>query len=53
MKYVNDRFYERMNGEDRNRELIKEMKREVDEFLPYFSDSPDRLSRWGHYYFCD
>lgn len=53
MKYVNDRFYERMNGEDRNRELVQEMKREADEFFSGFSDSPDRLSRWGHYYFCD
>lgn len=53
MKYVNDRFYELMNDDGRNRELIRDMKKEVDEFLPYFSDSPDRLSRWGHYYFCD
>lgn len=53
MKYVNDRFYELMNAEGWNQELIQEMKREVDEFLPCFSDSPDRLSRWGHYYFCD
>lgn len=53
MKYVNDRFYELMNAEGWNQELIQEMKKEVDEFLPCFSDSPDRLSRWGHYYFCD
>lgn len=53
MKYVNDRFYERMNGEESYREILQEMKKEVDEFLPDFYDSPDRLSRWGHYYFCD
>ena len=53
MKYVNDRFYELINGEGKNWELIQEIKRDVDEFLPFFFDSPDRLSRWGHYYFCD
>ncbi|WP_367566385.1 heparinase II/III family protein [Lacrimispora sp.] len=53
MKYVNDSFYRLINEEAENRELVQEMKKEVDEFLPFFSDSPDRLSRWGHYYFCD
>ena len=29
------------------------MKKDVDEFMPTFSDSSERLSRWGHSYFCD
>jgi len=53
MKYVNDRFYELMNSADANQKVAAEMKKDVDAFLPSFSDSADRLSRWGHYYFCD
>ena len=53
MNYVNDRFYELMNGVEANQALIEIMKRDVDEFLPGFSDSAELLSRWGHYYFCD
>lgn len=52
MNYVNDRFCELMNDKT-NRLLIERMKQDVDEFLPGFSDSAGRLSRWGHYYFCD
>lgn len=53
MNYVNDNFYDMMNSVKENREILEEMKRDVDSFLPTFSDSPDALSRWGHYYFCD
>ena len=53
MNYVNDRFYELMNGTEANRAIIGRMKQEVDEFLPGFADSAGLLSRWGHYYFCD
>lgn len=53
MNYVNENFYDLMNSVKGNREIIEEMKRDVDSFLPTFSDSPDALSRWGHYYFCD
>lgn len=53
MNYVNDRFYELMNSVEENRQIVEAMKKDVDEFMPEFHDSPDRLSRWGHYYFCD
>lgn len=53
MNYVNDRFYELINGIETNRALMERMKQEVDEILPDFSDSVALLSRWGHYYFCD
>lgn len=53
MEYVNKAFTERINATIENRQLIEEMKRDVDAFLPKFNDSPDRLSRWGHHYFCD
>lgn len=53
MKYVNDRFIDLMNTVDANRELLEIMKADVDAFMPTFSDCPERLSRWGHYYFCD
>lgn len=53
MKYVNDKFHELMNSVAENKALIAGMKKDVDEFLPDFSDSPERLSRWGHYFFCD
>ena len=53
MKYVNDRFRQLMLASDENRETLADMKRDVDAFLPSFSDDAARLSRWGHYYFCD
>ncbi len=53
MNYVNDRFCELMQSVRENRELIETMKQDVDAFMPEFHDSPDRISRWGHYYFCD
>lgn len=53
MRYVNDNFLEYINSSDKNREIIEAMRRDVDEFMPGFSDSPEQLSRWGHYYFCD
>lgn len=52
MNYVNDRFSE-LIGLPQNREAIAAMKRDVDAFMPTFSDSPQALSRWGHRYFCD
>lgn len=53
MNYVNNRFSELMNSVDENRKIIADMKKDVDAFMPGFSDSTERLSRWGHYYFCD
>lgn len=33
--------------------MISRMQAEVDKFFPSFDDSPDRLSGWGHRYFCE
>lgn len=53
MDYVNKLFEAKMNGIEENRKVLEAMKKDVDEFMPTFSDSPERLSRWGHSYFCD
>ena len=52
MNYVNDRFQELM-GLEMNQKALEVMKKDVDAFMPGFSDSPENLSRWGHHYFCD
>lgn len=52
MNYVNDRFQELM-GLEMNQKALEVMKKDVDAFMPGFSDSPEKLSRWGHHYFCD
>lgn len=52
MNYVNDRFQELMQL-GQNQKALEAMKRDVDAFMPGFSDSPAKLSRWGHHYFCD
>lgn len=52
MDYINKNFH-RLMGSEENQKLIEAMRRDVDQFMPGFSDSADRLSRWGHYYFCD
>lgn len=52
MNYVNDRFCELIDL-PQNREAIAAMKKDVDAFLPEFQDSPAKVSRWGHHYFCD
>lgn len=53
MDYVNKLFAAKMNESEENRQILEAMKKDVDEFMPTFSDSPERLSRWGHSYFCD
>ena len=53
MHYVNERFRECMLASEENRRTLADMKRDVDAFLPSFSDDAGRVSRWGHYYFCD
>ena len=52
MNYVNDRFCELVQM-PQNQKAIEAMKQDVDAFMPSFSDSPAKLSRWGHHYFCD
>lgn len=52
MNYVNDRFGALIQLPE-NQAAIAAMKRDVDAFMPAFSDSPQALSRWGHRYFCD
>ncbi len=52
MNYINEQF-DRLIQTEENRRIIEDMRRDVDSFLPNFSDSPETLSRWGHYYFCD
>ena len=46
MNYVNDRFCELVQL-PRNRQAILAMKKDVDDFLPSFCDSPAKLSRWA------
>lgn len=53
MNYVNENFDRLIHSAEENRQTIEALKADVDAFMPGFSDSPDRLSRWGHYYFCD
>lgn len=53
MKYVNDNFVDLINSVSENRKMLEGMKTDVDAFMPTFSDSHKRLSRWGHHYFCD
>lgn len=53
MEYVNKRFEELILATEENRKIVKAMKADVDAFMPDFSDSPEKMSRWGHYYFCD
>ena len=53
MDYVNKLFAAKMNEIEENRQVLEAMKKDVDEFMPTFSDSSERLSRWGHSYFCD
>lgn len=53
MEYVNARFRELMLEVPQNLKTIEAMKADVDAVLPDFYDDPARLSRWGHYYFCD
>ena len=44
MNYVNDRFQELM-GLEMNQKALEVMKKDVDAFMPGFSDSPEKLSR--------
>lgn len=53
MKYLNEKFCALANATAQNREVLEQMRRDVDAFMPTFSDNPEKLSRWGHYYFCD
>lgn len=53
MNYVNENFDRLINSVEENRKIIEAMRADVDGFMPDFTDSPERLSRWGHYYFCD
>ncbi len=53
MDYVNARFFEEMRSVPENREMLQKMQSQVDAFMQSFSDSPERISRWGHYYFCE
>ncbi|MCK7488598.1 MAG: hypothetical protein MZU97_26205 [Bacillus subtilis] len=32
--------------------MIQTMKDETDEFIARFADDPNRISEWGHHYFC-
>ncbi len=52
MKYVNEHFCEYMRKPE-NARVLDRMRADVDEFMPGFSDSPDKLSGWGHAYFCN
>lgn len=53
MKYLNEKFCELINATEQNREVLAQWRRDVDAFMPTFSDDPEKLSRWGHHYFCD
>ncbi len=53
MKYVNDNFVKYMNEVPEYKQTLEDMKAQVDPFMENFSDDPEKLSQWGHYYFCD
>lgn len=52
MRYVNERFNELMRKPE-SMAVLERMRADVDEFMPGFSDSPEKLSGWGHAYFCN
>ncbi len=52
MNYINDKFDQLIRSEE-NQKIIEAMRGDVDQFMPGFCDSAEKLSRWGHWYFCD
>lgn len=53
MKYVNDNFAKYMNEVPEYKASLDDMIEKVTPFMENFSDDPEKLSQWGHYYFCD
>ncbi len=45
-RFLNENFYE-------DKSIITELKSEVLTFCTNFSDDPEKLSGWGHNYFCE
>ncbi|MFI3166602.1 MAG: heparinase II/III family protein [Bacillota bacterium] len=53
MKYVNDNFVKYMNEVPEYKASLDDMIEKVTPFMENFSDDPEKISQWGHYYFCD
>ncbi len=53
MKYLNENFKEAINKYPKYKDMINNMKKEVDNFIKDFKDDPNVNSEWGHYYFCN
>jgi hypothetical protein len=53
MKYINDNYTRIMNTVPEYKKMISDISERLDEFMVSFDDSPKKISRWGHYYFCE
>ncbi|MFI3165632.1 MAG: heparinase II/III family protein [Bacillota bacterium] len=53
MKYVNDNFVKYMNEVPEYKASLDDMIEKVTPFMENFSDDSEKMSQWGHYYFCD
>lgn len=54
MEYLEiEKLKEEIQQNDDYKRMIEQIKKEVNEFCPEFHDDPNRVSRWGHNYFCE
>lgn len=53
MEFLSRDFDIAMEHDARYREVVDGMAKEIDAFLPFWNDSPQAMSRWGHSYFCN
>ncbi len=53
MHYLNDNYVKEINRQKIYFSAIKTMQKEVDEFYASFKDDPNKISEWGHNYFCN
>jgi len=55
MKYINDlnTLKYKVDISHQAKEMVKKMTEDVNLWINIFSDSPEKLSGWGHQYFCE
>jgi hypothetical protein len=54
MEYLNINALEKaISHKEKYKEMIEVIKKEVDAFCPNFKDDPNKISGWGHQYFCE
>lgn len=53
MKYSNIENLQTSKGKNRYQDMLKQMSSEVEEFSNNFSDDYNKMSEWGHMYFCE